>query len=474
MAPEDRSIEVIVPIAVETLDPRDCFDAVSLRASRLVHAGLSRIDPETLEPVPLAARSWHWASPTALVVELRNDLYFSSGNPLSAADVVATWEGLASPTINSRHRRLTDALKAVTIEGPLRVRFELSHAHATLLSDLEMPILEAADASTRLRPWRSLAGLGPFRLATGSGDRLRFEPRDGGVLPRPARAIVVQPIHDENARVVRLASGHADVAFGGISTRLFPALEANGITLTEMPGSGLTYLLPRTDQGPLSLLANRLRLSAGLDRSSLVRDFLEGHARPSETLFAPSHWVRALAGDGAPPALMGPSAPLQPPGAPAIPLRLLVSADRSRRMLARFLQQELARSGFAVTVVPLELGTFFARLSAGDFDVALLNIPDLIEPNVLRVFMHSTSIPPLGSNRGRVHDPALDAILDAGSSTLPRSDRARIYAAAEAHVLANAYWIPLWQENVVTLTSPRASSLRVGTDGRWLGLAALP
>jgi len=466
----DRPLEVLVPTAVETLDPRDCFDAVSLRASRLVHAGLTRIDPETLEPVPLAAASWTWTTPTTLTVDLREDLTFSSGKPFTAADVAATWHALASPEVNARHRRLAEPLRTVVAESPHRVRFELARPHATLLSDLEMPILEAHAAHDRRTPWSALAGLGPYALADASGDRIVFEPRDHGALPRPAHAVVVQPIRDENARVLRLASGRGDVAFGGISTRLFPSLEASGLTLTEAPGSGLTYLVPRTDSGPLADLAARRRLAHALDRASLVRDFFEGHAQATTQVFAASHWVHRLDARAAPREDLTPQA-----GSPAapIPLRLLVSADRSRRMLARFLEQELRAQGFVVTVVPLELGTLFARLSSGDFDVALLNVPELLEPNVLRVFLHSASIPPNGSNRGRVRDADLDALLDAAASTTDRAQRAPLYAQAEARIAANAYWIPLWRDNVVTLTSPRVHGLTVGGDGRWLGLASV-
>jgi len=469
---------VLVPTPIETLDPRDCFDVVSMRASRLVHAGLTRVDPRTLEPVPLAARSWSWRSPTSLAVDLRDDLVFSSGKPFTSEDVAATWHALAAPEVGSRHRRLAEPIRGVIVEGPHRVRFELARPHATLLTDLEMPILEASAAHGRQHGWRALAGLGPYALAADQGDRVRFVPRDRGALPRPAHEIVVQPVRDENARVLRLASGRADVAFGGVSTRLFPALEAAGVRVQGTPGTGLTYLVPRTDAGPLARVELRRALSAALDRQALARDFLEGRARPADEVFADEHWVQNVdapatraASRKAPPPARGEGSPS---AGEAVPLRLLVSADRSRRMLARYLQQELAPRGFAITVVPLELGTLFARLSAGDFDVALLNVPELLEPNVLRVFLHSASIPPSGSNRGRVRDPELDALLDRAAALGDRAARAPLYREAEARVLAHAYWIPLWHEDITTLTSPRAAALEVGADGRWLGLAAIP
>jgi len=40
-------------------------------------------------------------------------------------------------------------------------------------------------------------------------------------------------------------------------------------------------------------------------------------------------------------------------------------------------------------------------------------------------------------------------------------------------VLAEAYWIPLWHEDEVVVTSPRAKDFLPSAEGRWLGLARL-
>ena len=77
-----RPIELLVPTDAETLDPRHATDAVALRTTRLLHAGLTRLDPETLEPRPYAARGWKWEDARTLLVELREDLRFHSGAPL--------------------------------------------------------------------------------------------------------------------------------------------------------------------------------------------------------------------------------------------------------------------------------------------------------------------------------------------------------------------------------------------------------
>jgi peptide/nickel transport system substrate-binding protein len=126
-----------------------------------------------------------------------------------------------------------------------------------------------------------------------------------------------------------------------------------------------------------------------------------------------------------------------------------------------------------VEVVPLELGTMIARLGSGDFELATLQLPELTEPNVLRVFLHSASVPPAGANRGRVRDADVDRLLDEGDAVLEPAKRRAIYARLEARVREQALLLPLFHEDHVTVASARAAGFRPSAEGRWLGLADL-
>ena len=66
----------------ESLDPRFTLDTVGLRVTRLIHAGLFRLDEGDLHPIPYAAKSVTFQSPQELVVELRSDITFHSGKPI--------------------------------------------------------------------------------------------------------------------------------------------------------------------------------------------------------------------------------------------------------------------------------------------------------------------------------------------------------------------------------------------------------
>lgn len=452
----------------ETLDPRHATDAIGLRVSRLVHAGLFRLDPETLAPIHYVAAAHHWEGARTLVVDLRTDVWFHSGKRVEAADVVATIEAVRSDAVGSRHARIVEALDTVTADGPARVRFVLRRPHATLLSDLEMPILRADQAFGAPHPQGDLDGCGPYAIARVAYGDVLLVPADGGALPRPAKAIRVRTVRDENARALRLAAGRTDAAINAVSPSLLPALEKDGtLEVHSRPGANLTYVVVRADRGPLASVDVRRALSLGIDRQTAATSLFLGRARPAASLLAPGHWAYV----NSPPIPFDPARSRALLGGRRVAFTLLTTPDRLRALVARWVAQTLRDAGFDVEVIPLEFGALVARLNAGEFDAATLQLPELGEPNVLRVFLHADMQPPAGANRGRVADPEVDAALDDGDATTDLVLRRAAYSRLEALARERLYLIPLFHEDQVVIAGARARGFLPSADGRWLGLA---
>jgi peptide/nickel transport system substrate-binding protein len=471
---DDRPIELLVPTDAETLDPRHATDAIALRTSRLLHAGLVRLDANTLEPRPYLARSWRWLDERTLLVELRDDVRFHSGAPFGARDVAATIRAFQAPEVGSRHARVVEAIGEAVPNGDHAITIKLRHAHATLLTDLELPILRADEAASPPRPDGSLDGLGPFTVASREPGAISLAPAKNGALPSPAHRVTIRTVHDENARALRLHAGRADLVVNGFSPTLLPALSsAPGLSVSARSGANLTYMLMRSDRGALADVRVRNALALAIDRSRIARTLLAGRASTANTLLPPSHWAHTDAG----------ALPFDPTAARreladvgVLPLRLtlLTSTDRLRGTIARQIAQDFAAIGVTLDVVPLELGTMIARLGTGDFELATLQMPELTEPNVLRVFLHSSSVPPAGANRGRVRDAELDRLLDEGAEERDPAKRRAIYASLERLVRERAFLLPLWHEDQVAVASARAAAFRPSAEGRWLDLATLP
>ncbi|MBN9161481.1 MAG: ABC transporter substrate-binding protein, partial [Myxococcales bacterium] len=298
-------------------------------------------------------------------------------------------------------------------------------------------------------------------------------PAKSGALPSPAHSVTIRTVHDENARALRMHAGRADLVVNGFSPTLLPALaDAPGLEVSTRPGANLTYMLARTDRGPLADVRVRKAIALAIDRARIAKTLLAGHASAASTLLPPTHWAHT---DAEPLAHDPAAAQRALAEAGVLPLRLtlLTSTDRLRGTIARQIAQDLSGIGVFLEVIPLELGTMIARLGAGDFELATLQMPEVTEPNVLRVFLHSSSVPPAGVNRGRVRDADLDRLLDNGAEERAPEARRAIYASLERLVRDRALLIPLWHEDHIAVASTRAAAFRPSAEGRWLDLATL-
>jgi peptide/nickel transport system substrate-binding protein len=472
--PPARPLEVLVANDPETLDPRYATDAVGLRVTRLLHAGLVRIDQDTLAPVPFAAQSWRWLGPQTLEVHLREDVRFHSGAPLGPRDVIETIRALGSPSVGSRHSSVVSDIANVRAQGDHAVIIDLARPHATLLTDLELPILRADQAASPPAPDGTLDGLGPYRVGRLARGEVLLVPAFGGAVPLPSHAVSLRTVHDENARALRLEAGRADVALNVISPTLLPALVGRfGLEVTSRPGANLTYIVVQHERPLLGDARVRQALSLSIDRATIARTLFDGRAHAAGGLIAPAHWAHA----DAPPLGFDPDearALLARAGAGQLHVTLLTSTDRLRGDVARFAAQEMGDVGISVDVVALELGTMIARLNAGDFDLAILALPEMTEPNVLRHFLHRDFVPPAGANRGRVRDATLDGLLDEGDAVVDPERRRSVYRLVEARQREQMHVVPLLYEDQVAVTSVRARAFVPSAEGRLLSLAGLP
>lgn len=466
-----RPLEVVVPTEVTSLDPRFTTQSLDIKLTRMIHAGLVGLQPETLQPIPYLAESWRFDGPRALELTLRKGVRFHSGRELRGEDVCATLKALGDPKLGSPHRAVADAIARCTVAGEHTLRIELGRDHATLLTDLEVPVLRADQAYAERGA--DLDGLGPYRVAAQSEEEVLLEPADNGVLPQPKHALSVRTIHDANVRVLRLMAGRSDIAPNAIPLALLPAVAREpDVTVTSSKGANTTYLLLHNERAPFDDAEVRRGVSAAIDRELIVRTLLSGQARPAAGLMPTGHWAAS-------------------PGATALPfdpevaraafagvseITLLTSTDRAKLTVARAVGQMIGDQGPKVRVVPLDLGSLFARLDRGDYQMALLQFPELTEPNVLRWFFHQGNVPGEGpgKNRARYRSAQVSEWLDAAERNPEREQRATLYDRIARQMLVDMPVVPLWHDDQVAVLSPRARGFALSAEGRWLSAASLP
>jgi peptide/nickel transport system substrate-binding protein len=345
-------------------------------------------------------------------------------------------------------------------------------------------VVRAEDSFTRMPngPGALPIGSGPYVLVRREVGRLELQanPHWYGGQPKHERIRMIV-VRDDNTRALRLLAGAADLAINAIPPGLIPLFTRDhGFDITAARGINTTYIGVNTEAPPLRDVRVRQAIAYAIDRKALIEAKLGGRAELASSFIPPGHWAyapdtknytydparaRALLDEAGVPA-----------GSDGVRLRLALrcGSDRSRISVARAVVAMLADVGLAVDVLPSETGTLIADLNRGQFELTIMQMPEVIEPHVLYWWFGRDRIPGPGregSNRWRYTAPQLEAALERGRSHVERSERIAAYRDVQ-HLLADALpVIPLWHEDVVAVRGPMAQDVIVPRDGRFTTLA---
>ena len=457
-----RGLTVALESDPQSLDPRFGVDAASARIADLLHVGLTRADPGRGR-APEAAKEWRWADASTLDVALRDDLRFSDGRPLTAEDVRATYEALASPTLASPRRAGLASLARIEVPDPHRIVFHLLRPDAAFLDATGLPILPADAAAA---PAEAIVGAGPFRLvSTRRGDRIVLAPNphwpgDGTRID----PLVFRIVPDATVRVLELERGGVGLLQEQLEPEILARLRSNAnVRVSVTPGTSVAYLAFNVRDPRLADRRVRRAIASALDRPRLAAWLLGGTGRVASGLLTPEHWAyaparlpehsRRRAGR-----LLDRAGFPDPDGPGPLPRFRIVyktSSQPSRRRLAEALQANLAEVGIALDVRTYEWGTLFADIRAGRFELAALTWVGVADPDLYRLAYHSAMVPPAGFNRGRYASRLMDRLTDTGRRTLDPEARHRVYARVQRWAAHDLPALPLWWEDRVVATSDR-------------------
>ncbi len=472
----------------ETLDRRMALGLNAMRLTSLVTPGLTRID-STGRAVPDLAASFEARDDRTWIFRLREGLVFSDGTPLQAADVVATFRSVLDPALGSPHRGAYGYLRRVEALGPLEVVFHLERPFGAMPVDATLGVLPAAltgpehlDA-LRLRP----IGAGPYRVGGwDGGDTVWLEPNPRYFRGAPAGPLEVRTVRDQTTRILELRKGRVDLLLGAVSPPLLPALREDERLRVEIgPGAGVSYLMFNFDDPVLAKREVREAIALALDREALARFKFKGAATVADSLFWAEHWVyepsvkryrRNL--ERAAALLDQAGLPLPPDGGPRLRLALKTSTDRFRRSIALAMASQLAEAGIELEIHPLEWGTFLGDVKRGNFQLATLKWPAVIDPDILRLAYHSESIPTEasawgGGNRMRYRSAELDALLDQGREASDPALRRDAYSRAQRILAVDLPVIPLLHEDAVGVIARRVRGVELDPQGSLESLARI-
>jgi peptide/nickel transport system substrate-binding protein len=217
-----------------------------------VYDYLVDVDPDSIA-IPRLASEWTTSDDgKSYVFNLAEGVTFHDGSPLTAEDVVWTFNRLRDPALELPTSSLYSNILDIQATGDLEVTFTLENPNPFFvydLSDNHALILKAGteDADTNFN------GTGPFKVVEYlPEDRIVLEANEAYfVKGQPSLAgLEIIFFNDETASVDALRGGQVDVVMR-MATSLFSSLQDEpGIITSDIPTNGFDLVRLRSDREP--------------------------------------------------------------------------------------------------------------------------------------------------------------------------------------------------------------------------------
>ncbi len=393
---------------------------------------------------PVLARSWEHRDSTTIVFHLDPRARWQDGVPITAADVVYTFELYRDPLTESPYRVNLDPIVSVTRLDSLTVAFAFRRWYPEQLYDATHHLLVMPRHLLDSIPHERLAssafardpvGAGPFRFAHWEpGTEIAVEADTGWFLGRPHLArIVWRTMPDVSASVSALLAGEADaMEFVPPPDEIERARKAPDLTLVPYPSPYLGGLIFNLRRPLFAGRELRRALAMAIDRETIVRSILGAYGEAPVGAATRMQWiaagpVRQLPWDTAGAARLldslgwrrGADGVRQKAGRRLEFTVITPTTSRIRQGVAVLLQDQLRKAGAVIRIQPLELTVFDRRSHDGDFDALMFSRTLDPSPANLVQFWGSASVG--GDNIGAYRSPAFDSLLAAAAAAATRA-----------------------------------------------------
>jgi len=401
---------------IRTLDPARIDQVEQFQISSNVLSGLTHINRDFVAQPDIAA-DWEVSDDgTEYTFHLREGVTFHNGDPLTADDVVFTFQRSKDPAQSIHTQVLVNVLDAVKVDD-LTVRFKLARPQASFLvktteraSGRALTIVnrralsELGEAQYGLTP----VGTGPFRVAEHvSGQVLRLAAFENYYDPeRPKlEGVNIRPIVEAEPLAAALEAGDIQIVGGApVPAELIERFEANPEILVDIqprPGFYAIYMNPWRDpmrvedfNKPLDELLKepgfmvRAALARALDRERFVEVGNFGYGVPSYGSINPAlgfMYDPAIAEkskqryqpDSARELLAGAGFP-NGEGMPPLTLTIVPDDRRRGQVLADIMQREL---GVEIKLDAVDVTILGDRRDRLDFDLLVQNSGGDFDPD---------------------------------------------------------------------------------------------
>ena len=417
--------------------------------NQMTHNSLFYTD-ENLEPQPCLVESYEIVSDTEWVFKLRQGVKFHNGQEVKAADVKASLELCKeSPQVS----QYGDAVESVEVIDDYTVKITTNGPHSGLLTDLSHhgnAILPADLIASGHDFNKEPIGTGPYKfVAWNKGESIELEANEDYWGEAPAiKKVVWKVIPEGSSRTMALEAGEVDLIIEVESTDLSRLQDNPDIVTVNEPGTGHNWVMINNEKAPFDNVDFRRAIDAAVDKNAVVQVALNGQGSVSDSMlpecfpgvvtdgaptYDPEKAKEYLAASGLNPADCG---------------FALICSDDTKLRAGQVIQSSLKENlGIDITLESMDLATYLDKTAVGDYEASIGGYTSSgVLPYSVGVY-HSKSID--GSNKTRLNDPEIDALIDKVKATLDPEENLKVVTELSKALNDTCTQVPIYLKNNV-------------------------
>ena len=442
------TLSVDLPGEPASLDPHVQWDTDSYHVYRNIFDNLVTRNPDG-KIVPQLAKAWRYENDTTLVLDIRTDVKFHDGTPLTVDDVAWSVERIIDPAFKSPQLSQFNSIVKAEAVGTDKVRLTTSSPYPALLAQLvKLSIVPRAyvqkvgNEKFNVEPM----GSGPYRFVTWQkGVRVTLTANESYWRGRPPfKTVTFQMVPDTATRIANLKTGRADII-----RQLNPddAASLKGesrLQILSGPTERTGYLFINALAGPTKDVRVRRAIAHAINRQLLIDALLGGYGRPVTILLTPANFGYIEGMKGYPFDPTRARQLLKEAGAEGAEISFYTSPAYDQR-LVQAIQQMLQEVGLKVAISQTDQPTFLKRrqgkpeeagsISLGRWSCACQDADGVIFP-----LFHSQSL------WAKYANPAFDDVVTRARQTLKDDERLKHYREAFAILEQDVPGIGLYQD----------------------------
>jgi ABC-type transport system substrate-binding protein len=462
------TLRLAMPYNPASVDPMTGRNLPDFNVLYAVFDALIDFDPATLELKPGLAKSWKFADPKTLVLELVEGVKFHDGSMLDAEAVKLNIERYKSDQRSNVKADLS-SVASVEASGSHQITLRLAKPNAGLPNILTNRVgLVVSPKSIKEKGPnidRAAVGTGPFKFVDWQ-DNASFTLVRNENYWRPGLpyldGIAIRIIGELNTATRTTIAGETDLAINMATQQKLIAERAGGVVAIVAPSLVMFGIFLNYSRPPLDDVHIRQALNYAIDRDELNKVIASGLGEPSCAILPKEHWAcdPTTAGyykhdpDKA-------KALLKDAGHPdGIEIESWGWPDQMSMQRQELIMSQLAQAGIRLKLTPVApqqaMQSFIIEKKG-----ALLLSPTSSFPDPSQLYEALFGKDAL-RNAGKIELPGFRELLDATMATSDQAVRKVAFAKLQRFVIENALQVPQFIAPSVSIASPKVKNFTAG------------